>query len=271
MLKSKNWRISSRITAPNHKSRVKTLLTRFGVFVFWIALWQAAATAVDLELILPSPLACVKTLFLLLPTKELWLAVGGTLGRIFIGYAIGCLFGILLGAAAYFLPVAGEFIKPLMTVVKATPVSSFILLAVLWMSPNSVPMLIAALMVTPIVFGNVLTGLGEHSRMLREVAFVYGLSRTECMRKLFVPAVIPYVSAACLTSLGLAWKAGVAAEVLVVTKDSIGMWLYYSKIYFETAELFAWTVVVILLSFLLEKAVRLILSHTAERSDGKNG
>ena len=262
---SKNWRISSRITAPNHKSRLKTLLTRFGVFLFWIALWQIAAMAVNLELILPTPLTCAKTLVQMLPTKELWIAVGGTLKRIFIGYAIGCASGMLLGTAAYLLPVAGEFIKPMMTVVKSTPVSSFILLAVLWMAPTSVPALIGALMVTPIVFGNVVTGLGEHSKKLREVAFVYGLSPKECARRLFIPAVIPYVSAACLTSLGLAWKAGVAAEVLVVTKDSIGQWLYYSKLYFETAQLFAWTIVVILLSFALEKAVRFILTATAKK------
>lgn len=268
MKKSKNWRISSRITAPNHKSKVKTVLTRFGVFLFWIAMWQIASMAVDLELILPSPFTCAKTLLQLLPTKKLWLAVGGTLGRIFLGYAVGCLAGILLGAAAYFIPLGGEFIKPIMTVVKATPVSSFILLAILWLSPNAVPALIGALMVTPIVFGNVLTGLGEHSQKLREVAFVYGLSRAECAKELFIPTVIPYVSAACLTSLGLAWKAGVAAEVLVVTKDSIGMWLYYSKLYFETAELFAWTVVVILLSFILEKIIKLLLSHG---NGGKNG
>jgi len=259
-MKSKNWRISSRITAPNYGGRVKALLTRFGVFLFWILLWQIASMAVNLELILPSPFTCLKTLLRLLPTKELWLAVGGTLGRIFIGYVVGCVAGILLGAAAYFVPVAGEFVKPLMTVVKATPVSSFILLAILWLSPNSVPALIGALMVAPIVFGNVVTGLGEHSKELREVAFVYGLSPAECARKLFVPAVIPYISAACLTALGLAWKAGVAAEVLVVTKDSIGMWLYYSKLYFETAELFAWTVVVILLSFLLERAVKVLVA-----------
>ena len=265
MIISKNWRISSRITAPNHKSRSKTLLTRFGVFLFWIAVWQLSAMAVNLELILPTPLTCLKTLIALLPTKELWIAVGGTLKRIFIGYAIGCVAGILLGASAYLLPTAGEFIKPMMTVVKATPVSSFILLMVLWMSPNTVPALIGALMVTPIVFGNVVTGLSEHSQKLREVAFVYGLSPTECARKLFIPAVIPYVSAACLTSLGLAWKAGVAAEVLVVTKNSVGQWLYYSKLYFETAQLFAWTVVVILLSFALEKAVRFILTATAEK------
>ena len=231
-------------------------------------MWQLSAMAVDLELILPSPLTCAKTLIALLPTKELWIAVGGTLGRVFGGYAIGCAAGILLGAAAYFIPTAGEFVKPLMTVIKATPVSSFILLAVLWMSPNSVPVLIGALMVTPIVFGNMITGLGEHSKKLREVAFVYGLSPAECAQKLFIPAVIPYISAACLTSLGLAWKAGVAAEVLVVTKNSVGQWLYYSKLYFETAQLFAWTVVVVLLSFVLERIVKLLLSV---RKGDKNG
>ena len=268
MIKSKNWRISSRVTASNHISRAFTLLARFGVFVFWIALWQLASMAIDLELILPSPLTCAKTLIALLPTKKLWIAVGGTLGRIFIGYAIGCIIGIGLGTVAYFLPIAGDFIKPMMTVVKATPVSSFILLMILWMSPNSVPMLIATLMVTPIVFGNVVMGLSEHSRELREVAHVYGFSPMDCARKLFIPAVIPYISAACLTSLGLAWKAGVAAEILVVTKESVGMWLYYSKLYFETAELFAWTIVVILLSFALERLVKLMLSRS---NGGENG
>ena len=263
--KSENWRISPRVTAPNHKSRVITLLTRFGVFAFWIAVWQVAAMAVDLELILPTPITCVKKLIELIPTKELWIAVGGTLFRIFKGYLIGCVLGILLGALAYFVPVVGEFVKPVMTVVKATPVSSFILLAILWMSRTAVPVLIGGLMVAPIVFGNVLTGLGEHSKKLREVAFVYGLSPMECAKKLFVPAVIPYISAACLTSLGLAWKAGVAAEVLVVTKDSIGMWLYYSNLYFDTAQMFAWTLVVILLSFTLEKAVGAILKKTGGR------
>lgn len=268
MKKRGSWKISPRVTAPNHKSMAFALLARFGVFAFWVVLWHFAAMAIDLELILPTPFTCLKTLWGLIPTKELWIAVGGTLGRIFIGYAIGCALGIGLGAAAYFIPVAGEFIKPLMTVAKATPVSSFILLAILWMSPNSVPMLISALMVTPIVFGNVLTGLGEHSRELREVAFIYGLSPMECARKLFIPAVIPYVSAACLTSLGLAWKAGVAAEILVVTNESIGQWLYYSNLSFETAELFAWTVVVILLSFVLEKLVGLLLSA---KKGGRNG
>ena len=264
--KSGKNRISPRITASNRHSRVRTLLTRFGVFIFWIALWQLAAMKVDLELILPTPLTCLTTLLSLLPTKTLWVAVGSSMGRIFTGYAIGCIIGMILGAIAYFLPIAGEFIKPLLTVIKATPVSSFILLAVLWMSPNSVPVLIAALMVLPIVFGNTLTGLSEHSAELREVAHVYGLSKLECARSLFIPAVIPYISAAALTSLGLAWKAGIAAEILVVTKDSIGQWLYYSKLYFETAQLFAWTVTVIILSFALEKIIKLIVTLTDKRS-----
>ena len=263
-------RISPRITASNRHSRVRTLLTRFGVFIFWIALWQIAAMRVDLELVLPTPLTCLKTLLALIPTKTLWVAVGTSMGRIFAGYAAGCVIGIILGAISYFIPVLGEFIKPMLTVVKATPVSSFILLAVLWMSPNSVPVLIAALMVLPIVFGNTLTGLSEHSKELREVAHVYGLSKLDCARSLFIPAVIPYVSAAALTSLGLAWKAGIAAEILVVTKDSIGQWLYYSKLYFETAELFAWTVTVILLSFALEKIIKLLVALSDKRTaEGK--
>ena len=61
------------------------------------------------------------------------------------------------------------------------------------------------------------------------------------------------------TAIGLAWKSGVAAEVLCLPKAAIGTQVYYSKIYLETPSLFAWTAVVIVLSMLLERIVRRLL------------
>ena len=80
---------------------------------------------------------------------------------------------------------------------------------------------------------------------------------------MYLPHCLPYFSAGALTSLGLAWKAGIAAEVLCTPNHSIGKQVYDAKVYMETAEVFAWTLVVILLSLALEK----LLKHCLERRD----
>lgn len=184
------------------------------------------------------------------------MSILGSILRISVGYLIGCAAGMILGVLSYFIRALNVMFSPLMTAIKAAPVASFILLALLWLKPVGVPILISAIMVAPIVYGNVYSGLEAHSRELREVAFVYGMSRRQCASYLFIPSVSPYLSAACATSFGLAWKAGVAAEVLCLTPSSIGLGIYVSKLYLETPELFAWTATVVLLSLLLEKAVK---------------
>ncbi|MBQ9116665.1 MAG: ABC transporter permease subunit [Clostridia bacterium] len=274
-MRRSDWRITPQITAPNRITGWKKQLARFGVFAVWMLVWQVAAMAVGLEAILPTPLACLKALIAMLPKGSFWVAVAFTLGRIICGYVVGCVVGAVMGIAAYFVPAVGALLRPFMSVVRATPVVSFALLAWLWLSPKGVPILISSLMVIPVVFGNVCAGLESHSSQLREVAYVYGFSPVECMKNLFLPAVLPYFFAGCLTALGLSWKAGVAAEMLVVTENSIGMGLYDSKQYFEHADLFAWTAVAVMLSFLFEWVVKLIAyagKRGAEgRSDEKDG
>ena len=137
--------------------------------------------------------------------------------------------------------------------IKSTPVASFIILALVWLTGQWVPVFISFLMVLPVVYSNVFQGLREVDPKLLEMAKVYGMNRQKRVMKIYIPSVLPYMMAACRTALGLSWKAGVAAEVIGVTKNSIGRQLYYSKIYLETADLFAWTAVVIIMSIALEK------------------
>ena len=126
------------------------------------------------------------------------------------------------------------------------------------MNAETVPIFIAFLMVFPIVYGNVVTGLAETDPLLRECADMYGFSPVKKLLLLYVPSASPYLGSACLTSMGLAWKSGIAAEVLCVTMKSVGYYIYTSKIYFETEALFAWTVTVIVLSVALEAVMKLV-------------
>jgi NitT/TauT family transport system permease protein len=100
---------------------------------------------------------------------------------------------------------------------------------------------------------NTIAGFENTDSKLLEMASVFHIS---CGKKLFYiyrPAVLPYLISGCRVALGMSWKSGIAAEVIGVPVHSIGEKLYMSKIYLSTADLFAWTLVIIIISALFEK------------------
>jgi NitT/TauT family transport system permease protein len=126
-------------------------------------------------------------------------------------------------------------------------------LALLWISRDTLPVFITALIVVPIVWSNVSEGIRSVDKDLVQVAQVYNFTAKQKILRLYVPSIAPFFMAACKSSLGMAWKAGISAEVLSTPERAIGTELYFSKTYLETPSLFAWTAVIIILSILIEK------------------
>lgn len=234
-------------------NKLKNIAIKAAVAALWLVLWQLVYIAVNMELLVVSPMTVLRRLFELGHTIEFWQYSLGSLARIIAGFVLGSVVGTLLAVICSMFAFAREFFSPAITVIKSTPVASFIILALVWLTGQNVPVFIGFLMVLPVIYSNVYQGIHEVDPKLLEVAWVFRMSGRKKFTKIYVPSIMPYFMASCRTALGLAWKAGVAAEVIGVTKDSIGRQLYYSKIYLETADLFAWTAVVIILSLILEK------------------
>ena len=228
---------------------LKTLAVAF----FWVGVWYLISRKVGIEFLFPSPKDTLASLLKLAGGKEFWLSTAASLLRVLTGILMAWLCGILIGVAVSRSRLADALLSPVLTVIKATPVASFIVLALLWIERDRLPVFITLLMVLPIVCSNVAQGIRSVDVSLAEVAKVFHFSRTETLRRLYLPSVAPYFMAACRSSLGMAWKAGIAAEVLSTPQLGIGTELYFSKTYLETSDLFAWTLVVILLSMMIEK------------------
>lgn len=220
--------------------------------VFWAAVWQLASMAVDLPLLLPGPVLVAKALWNLARELEFWRLVITTLLRVLGGFLLGALAGFVLAVLTEFVPFCGEVFSPAIRVIRATPVASFILLCMLWMKSGFVPAFISALMVMPVVWGNLSEGFRQTDQTLLEMGQVYGMRHIRTFLLIYLPSALPYFHTACVTGLGMAWKSGVAAEVLCQPKRAVGTQLYFAKIYLETENLFAWTAVVIVLSVLVE-------------------
>ena len=218
--------------------------------VFWLAVWQAAAMAIGQEVFLVSPIQAAGTLMELLPQAEFWQRIGFSAGRILLGFGLGVLSSAVLAVAAEKWEWVDALLAPVMQLVKATPVASFIILALVWVSGSSLSVLISFLMVLPVLYSAVRTGIGSADRQLLEMAQVFRLPLGRRLRAVWLPAVLPAFRQGCSVALGICWKSGVAAEVIGLPDGSIGDALYRAKITLSTGELFAWTFVIILLSVL---------------------
>ena len=243
----------------------KQLFRRVGAVVFWLAVWQCAAMAVGQEVFLVSPLQALRTLLGLLPRKEFWQRVCFSSGRILLGFALGTGVSAVLAAAAESCPAAETLLAPVMQLVKATPVASFIILALVWVRGSSLSVLISFLMVLPVMYSAVRTGIESADPQLLEMAQVFRLPLGRRLRAVWLPAVLPAFRQGCSVALGICWKSGVAAEVIGLPDGSIGDALYRAKITLSTGELFAWTFVIILLSVGFEKLF-LALLRRAEKA-----
>ena len=227
--------------------------------VFWLAVWWLLALIVGKELLIPSPPLVVRTLLELVVTGAFWRYTALTLLRITLGLLLGIVLGMLTALLTNRFSWLHALLAPAVRVVRATPVASFIILVLLWVANGRVPVVISALVVLPVIWESTAAGLRSVDKNLLEFARAYRLTRLDTWRSIVIPSMLPQLSAAVCTAIGLAWKSGVAAEVLCLPKAAVGTQVYFSKLYLDTPALFAWTLIVVALSLTVERIARRLL------------
>lgn len=228
-------------------------LERAGAVAFALLVWQACAMLLGETLLLVTPGAVLWRLPLLCREPGFLSAVGFSVLRIFSGYLLALFAGTLLAAVAARLRLAEVLLWPFMAAIKAVPVASFIILCLVWLDARNLSVFIAFLMVLPIVYTNLLQGIRGTDAKLLQMAALFRVAWPRRLVFIRLPHLRPYLFSACSVSIGLAWKAGIAAEVIGIPSGSIGEKLYEAKVYLNSVDLFAWTAVIVVISVLFEK------------------
>ena len=221
------------------------------------------------KILLVTPVEAFSCLVAMLPDPEFWGRVGFSSLRILAGFALAALCALLLAPAACRWQGVRVLLQPPMQLVKATPVASFIILALLWVRGSALSTLISFLMVLPVLYSAVETGLQAADKNLLEMAQVFRLGLWGRLRAIWLPAVLPAFRQGCSAALGICWKSGVAAEVIGLPAGSSGDAVYGAKITLSTGELFAWTFVIILLSVVFEKLFLALLAKSEKALLGR--
>ena len=235
---------------------------RLWAVLVWLLVWQLGAMAIDQKIILVSPLDVLVRLAELLPTLDFWQTIGYSLLRITLGFLLGVTAGTVFAALSARFQRIEELLAPALLAIRSIPVASFIILALILFSSRNLAVLISFLIVLPIVYSNILSGIRAADRELLEMAQVFRIPAARRLRYVYLPQVMPYFQSACGSALGLSWKSGIAAEVIGMPDGSIGEQLQQAKLYLDTPDLFCWTLVIVLVSLAFEKIFLALLGWT---------
>ena len=242
-------------------SSTETWPRKLLIIAVWVMVWQAAAFLIHNPLLLAGPAETFKALVSLVVTAGFWRSIGSTLLRIAAGTLIGCTAGSLLAAVSARSPAARSFFHPFVTVIRAVPVASFVVLLIIGVGSSLLALMISALVVFPILYEAVLQGLTGTDRAMLEMAQVFRLAGTKKWKLIIWPQIRPFFLSGMATAVGMAWKSGVAAEVIGQPLNSVGNGLYRAKIYLETDRVLAWTIAVIVCAWISGKAVTVLIDR----------
>ncbi len=233
--------------------------------VFALLLWQIAAAAVDQSILLVSPVDVAVRMTSIWQVDGFASSIWFSFYHIAGGFLLALVVGVLLAALSGRFPWIETALWPFMITVKTVPVASFVVICLIWLSAQNLSVFISFLIVLPVVYGNVLEGIKSEDIKMLEVGRVFGMPFFKRVLYIHMPQLKPFILSACMTSLGMSWKAGVAAEIIGTPDGSIGKQLYYAKIYLDTDDLLCWTVIIVIISVAFEKLFMLLLRRFYRR------
>lgn len=251
----------------NHKAK-KYIFEKATAIAVALCVWQIVSMCIHQKILLASPVDVFLALLRIIPEKGFFSTLGYSIGRILLGFMLGTLTGVVLAYLSYSFHLLEILLWPYIAVIRVTPVVSFIILCLVWLSGRNLSIFISFLMVLPVVYINLLNGLKQMNRELSQMARIFCLTGIRRFLCIHIPQLWTYFQSALEIAIGLAFKAGLAAEVIGIPAGSIGRHLYDAKLYLATDELMAWTILIIVCSLICERLIIGIIKYLNQGLEG---
>ncbi|TVR93605.1 MAG: ATP-binding cassette domain-containing protein [Spirochaetaceae bacterium] len=244
---------------------IRSVMPLLGV-VSALLVWALLAQIVGRTILLPGPVATLASLIEIVRAPGFATVVAATVGRWGIALCLALPVAVLTGGAAGLSRIGAEFLRPLVSAARATPVISVILIALIWLPIPQVPVLVGFVVAYPLLHQGIADGLRSIDPELRELSRAYRWGAFRRVVHLEIPGSLPTVVSALAGALGMSWKAVLAAEVLSLPAFGIGSMLQDSRIYLDTAAVLAWTLIAVLAAYGFDQLLSLLLPVEGRRA-----
>ncbi len=229
--------------------------------IFAIFLWHMVALYIERELIFPTPLKTLEEFIRIVKSDDFLVVISHSTARILIGFAVSFSLACVLAFLSGVSKIVEYLIKPFLHTIKSTPTIAIILVVIIWLKNEKAPMFVSSLVCFPIAFSNVFEGMKTVDKKLLEMADVFNVGFFDKLTKIYLPHLKNYIFAGASTAISLSVKITITAEVLSQPYISIGERLQIERVNLNTAGVFAWAMVAIILAALFEFAIKIILKN----------
>ncbi len=230
------------------------------IVCIWLLLWQLVAIVIHNKILLAGPVETLGSLQRMAGEAEFWNSLKSSYLHIMLGALIGIVLATAFSALGFKYEIVKDILSPVVTAIKAVPVASFIILVLIWIGSENVSTVVVALVVFPVMYIGINNAFASADKKLLEMAYVYRMPGFNTFRYIYLPVLIPGIKSALSVAIPMGFKSGVAAEVIGQPLLSMGNGLYKAKIYLDTGDVFAWTIVIVLVSFVTEKLFLFLVS-----------
>lgn len=240
-------------------STMKNKIKSFLIVLFWIFVWQILSLLIPEEILFVSPLKVIPQIIKILTDKVFYVSLFASISKITTGFLIGVFFATILSIISYKNTLFKELSVPLMMFLKSVPVVSFIVLALFFVSSKYLSIIISMIIATPIVYSNLIEGLISIDENYLDMAKIFDVSFNRKLNYIYLSHLKPFIISGLSLAFGMAWKSGLAAEVISLPNFGIGTLIYNCKIYLDTVNLFAYTIIAMIVCHVLEKLLLFLI------------
>lgn len=254
------------MTIMKNQTQNQSIYKKGAAILFWLLIWQIAAVFMKNSIVFVGPVDMLRSLLEQIQKAEFWLSLGNSMLKIMGGFLCAFTAGIFFAVLAWRFSMIQTLLEPLVQLAKSVPVASLVVLLLIFMGSENLSIVLVFLMAFPMIYVNMGQGLTHVDPKMLEMARVFHMRPWKQFLYLYRPAFLPFLVSGSRIALGMSWKSGVAGEIIGVPSHSIGEQLYMAKIYLNTESLFAWTLVIILLSVFFEKLFLFLLKKAGGKA-----
>ena len=220
--------------------------------LIFLIIWQIAACIINNDIFIPRIDQILNSLRDIVNNKNFAVIVLSTFVRTCISYLTAMFFAMIFGVLCFTCPVFNYVLMPFNSLCKTVPTLVLVVLALVWFDKDKAPFIVGFAIVFPILFEGIRNSFEEISSNIMPMTKISEAHIADKIFKIYIPKIKFYIMSISVSTFSLALKVVIAGEVHGQPKFGIGSEIQIEKMNFNTCGIFAWIIIIILISLMLD-------------------
>lgn len=227
--------------------------------IILLFLWQIIALKINNDIYLPTLGQVFLSIKEIILEEGFILNVFSTISRCILSFVIALVTAFILGIISYSFNIFKNFLTPITSLASSIPNMVLIVLTLIWFNKESAPYIVVFIMVFPVLYDAVLGSMKNIDKGILEMASLYKISKKDKIFKIYLPSIKFSLLSILSSTISLGFKIVIAGEVYGQPVYGIGAMIQSEKVNFNTTAIFAWIIIIVIISSLLNLIEKILL------------